>query len=89
MLAAQSSAAPFSRFDFYCERLGVDCEQLDEGEKNKLNECFAEGADYLPAEADEIAKRGSTAGSQKSKLHSKMRNARFANITYRINAARA
>ena len=47
MLAAQSSAAPFSRFDFYCERLGVDFEQLDEGEKNKLNECFAEGADCV------------------------------------------
>ena len=89
MLAAQSSAAPFSRFDFYCERLGVDFEQLDEGEKAKLNECFVEGGDYLPAAAEEVAKRGGKAGSQKSKLHSKMRAARFANINKRIHAAQS
>ena len=71
--------------------LGVDVAALrwgGSGDLQKLDECWEEGADFVPPSQEEIHKRNQKKGSVASKQASRLREARMATMRKRQEAAR-
>ena len=85
--SAPADDAPRSHYEMYVEKLALLAD-VDAKEQEKLDECFAAGADFVRAEQPELDGLAHTAKGRRQAA-GKARKARFNKMNQRIGAAKA
>ena len=73
-MLAQSFGVQSTKKEAWAAVLGVDWSALDRGDIKKLDECWTEGADFVPPGQVELDGRRAKKGSDASKAASRERD---------------